>query len=393
MKSVPFEPGASPQVPDVLLVGHGFQSEYESGFANGLAINGWYPALVCSDALAPAALLPTVTRLALRGSQDPRRSRLQKVVNILRYAGALAREMMRARRHAVPVHYIGMFTLAHPLAVIAEALAARALARDWVLTVHNLLPHDRHGALNRLIYRFVYRLPRLLVVHTPRMAHRLEREFGVPERRVLVVQHGINRLLPHDAAARCRLRQQHGLRPSDRLVLFFGNVAPYKGLDWLLQAWEQHMVDDSMVLMVVGRCRDTALRATLHGQMKRLGASRRVSWVEGFVPDDDVPSWFHAADLLVMPYRHIDQSGVVFMALASGLPVVASDVGSLSDYVALTGGRTVPPGDAAALAGALRDVAAHVDDGARHRVMARAEGFLWRHTVQVLLSHYRARSG
>jgi len=69
-----------------------------------------------------------------------------------------------------------------------------------------------------------------------------------------------------------------------------------------------------------------------------------------------VASLFHAADVLVMPYRHIDQSGVIFMALATGLRVVASDVGSLRDYIPPGFGCVVSPGDAGALAEGILSV-------------------------------------
>ena len=73
--------------------------------------------------------------------------------------------------------------------------------------------------------------------------------------------------------------------------------------------------------------RGTATRARRTTQP--LPAAQRAKWSEGFVPTEDVWRYFQGADFLVVPYRHIDQSGVVFMALATGLPIVATDVGSL----------------------------------------------------------------
>jgi glycosyltransferase involved in cell wall biosynthesis len=175
------------------------------------------------------------------------------------------------------------------------------------------------------------------------------------------------------------------LRP---IVLFFGNVARYKGLDLLVQAFERLTVDTSAVLVIAGRCRDETLRQELQAQVAPLLTVRRAFWFDGFVPEEHVLHYFHGADLLVMPYRHIDQSAVVFMALATGLPVVATDVGSLGDYVPLTGGRMVRPGDPAALAAAIEAMLPHAREIDREHVVRQARRFLWVQTVRPLLTVY-----
>jgi glycosyltransferase involved in cell wall biosynthesis len=169
--------------------------------------------------------------------------------------------------------------------------------------------------------------------------------------------------------------------------LFFGVVAPYKGLDLLMDAVEQIDGVDDFRLIVAGRCRDPALRERLREWVRVPRAHARVVWLDEFIPDEVVPGLFHACDVTVMPYRAIYQSGVVFMAIATGCPVVATEVGSLPEDVPATGGMVVPPGDSVALAQAIERVALSSRNG--RRVANEADRYLWANTVRPILHLYR----
>jgi glycosyltransferase involved in cell wall biosynthesis len=91
-----------------------------------------------------------------------------------------------------------------------------------------------------------------------------------------------------------------------------------------------------------------------------------VRWVSRFVPDDEVAAYFERADLVVLPYREIDQSGVLFTALAFAAPLLVSDVGGFAEVAAQGAAALVAPGDAPALAAALGRLLA--DPAARARL-------------------------
>ena len=129
-------------------------------------------------------------------------------------------------------------------------------------------------------------------------------------------------------------------------MLCFGLMRPYKGIDVLLEAWRG--IDDAE-LWIAGmpRMDISSLRAR---------APPNVRFVPRFVTDAELPAYFQRADLVVLPYREIDQSGVLFTALAFGKPLLLSDVGGFPE-VAATGARAVvPAGDPAALREALREL-------------------------------------
>ena len=145
------------------------------------------------------------------------------------------------------------------------------------------------------------------------------------------------------------------------VVLCFGLIRPYKGVEVLLEAWDGGWAAE---LWVVGMPRyDIAgLRA---------GAPANVRWVERFVGDDELAAVFSRADVVVLPYREADQSGVLATALAFGKAVVLSDVGGFAE---LGVGRLVAPGDVAGLRASLAeligDAAAREDLAAGARAAA-----------------------
>src|SRR5215213_5428407 len=96
-----------------------------------------------------------------------------------------------------------------------------------------------------------------------------------------------------------------------------------------------------------------------------------VRFVDRFVTDPEIPAFMRRADLVVLPYLNIEQSGVLYTALAFGRPLVLSDVGGFGEVGAMGAARMVPPGDAEALAQALRELLA--DPAARARLARAAE--------------------
>jgi glycosyltransferase involved in cell wall biosynthesis len=182
-----------------------------------------------------------------------------------------------------------------------------------------------------------------------------------------VVIDGVDRqtFRPGDrAAARARL----GFRPGVRHVLFVGALLPVKGLDVLLDAcarlpgrsapWELHLVGEG------------ALRDRLTRQAAGAGLADRVR-SHGGKPHADLPDWFRAADLFVLPSRSEGTPNVLLEAAACGTPFVATAVGGVPDIAPLGASRLVPAEDpgrlAEAIAAALESPPAPPPAGPRDR--------------------------
>jgi glycosyltransferase involved in cell wall biosynthesis len=211
----------------------------------------------------------------------------------------------------------------------------RALGKRLVLTAHNIDRMQRDGRRSEFLtasLRFLYRQVDYIFVHTEKMRWELERDFGVPHQKIGVIPYGINNAVPVSGIGRTGARQALGLRDDEKVLLFFGNIAPYKGLDLLLDALQ---IVPACRLVVAGRLKQnsTGYWNEIEERITQKGLQDRVIRHIRFIPDEKIELYFKAADVLVLPYRRIYQSGVLFLAYSFGLPVVATDVGDLRNAI------------------------------------------------------------
>jgi len=224
------------------------------------------------------------------------------------------------------------FHCTNPVSLVYLSLLRR-LRTPLVATAHVVTPHERIP-FQQAAYRRVHRLADLVIAHSGFDRRRLVEDFAVDPRRVVVIPHGDYGFFEDagEPADREGARRGFGLEPEDEVALFFGYIREYKGLDLLLEAWPKVVaVRPGARLLVAGdpvrlkpeRRRELEARAT------RLGAVHRFE----YIPFSEVSRYFAAADVLVMPYRHVSQSGVLYLALSLGLPVVATTVGGLPELL------------------------------------------------------------
>lgn len=213
--------------------------------------------------------------------------------------------------------------------------------RPLVLTAHDVLPREpRRGQL--AAQRALYQRMDAVVVHSAHGRDRLVDTLGLDPGRVEVIPHGT---FTHLAGRRDEVALPEELAGvKGPVVLCFGLVRPYKGIDVLLEAWRGVQGAE---LWIVGLPKmDIApLRAD---------APPGVRWVPRFVTDREIPAYFRRAELVVLAYREVDQSGVLYTALAFGAPLLLTAVGGFPEVAATGAAALVPPGDAAALGEQLR---------------------------------------
>jgi len=285
------------------------------------------------------------------GSRTRRAAKLaQHVPDMLRWAAS------RAARRADVVHF--QWLTVQPLDVHLPPLALSPSRRPpLVLTAHDVLPREpRPGQLDA--QRRLYERVDAVVVHSEHGAARLRDELGIDPTRVHTIPHGAFAHLT-ELADPAPLPPE--LAATDKpVVLCFGLMRPYKGIDVLLEAWRG--IEDAE-LWVVGLPKMDI--APLHA-----AAPPNVRFVPRFVVDREIPAFFRRADLVVLPYREIDQSGVLFTALAFGKPLLLSAVGGFPEVAATGAAELVPPGDPTALHTALTGLLA--DPAARERLATAA---------------------
>ncbi len=319
-----------------------FTPPYDHALCAALARRGAQVELVTSRfayAGAPAADGYAIREWFYRRARGQAGSRLRRVAKLAEHVPDMLRYRGLARGADV-VHFQWL-----DLQWLDRYLLPRGAV---VLTAHDLLPREpRIGQASA--QRHLYQAVDAIVVHSEHGRRQLERELSIDPRKLHVVHHGafehLTRLaheqsLPEELAA---VRQP--------VVLFFGLLRPYKGIDTLLDAWRSI---DGAELWLVGRPR-------IPLEPLRAAAAAGVRFVPRYIADAELPAYFRRADVVVLPYlrtERLDQSGVLATALAFGRAIVVSDVGSLGEVAAIGAARVVPPADPAALAAALRELLA-----------------------------------
>lgn len=260
---------------------------------------------------------------------------IRKVFRVSAYYAKLVRYVASARPKIFHVLWNNKFeTLDRTLLM----LYYRFLGKRIVLTVHNVNASRRDSKdtrLNRLTLRIQYQLADHVFVHTQKMKVELTEEFGVQPALVTVIPFGINNAVPNTCLAPLDAKRKLGIHETDKTILFFGHIAPYKGLEYLVAAFKRISARDrNYRLIIAGRPKDCQRYwAAIQDNISREVESGRILLKANFIPDDDTEVYFKAADVTVLPYRHIYQSGVLFLAHSFGLPVIAADVGSLKDEI------------------------------------------------------------
>jgi glycosyltransferase involved in cell wall biosynthesis len=271
-----------------------------------------------------------------RGSREgvgPRRRRLLRAIEHV----PDMRRYRRVAEEADLVHYQWL-----PIPALDRRLLAK---RPRIYTMHWRLP-EADSRIGRALAKLLAEMD-AVVVHSEHGASRLEGDFGVPAERLRVIPHGAFDYLTRqedEVPLPPELREVEG-----PVILTFGLIRPYKGTDVLLRAFSRI---ERAELWVVGMPRMPM------DELRELAdrAQGKVRFVGRFIPDAEIPAFMRRADVVVLPYRNIEQSGVLYTALAFGRPLVLSAVGGFSEIAERGAARSVPPEDPDALAEAITEL-------------------------------------
>lgn len=319
-----------------LLTGGG-DKPYALGLAAALTSTAMSVDFIGSDELNVPEVIenPRLHFLNLRGDQRPEASRASKLLRVSRYYIRLIRYAASAR---APIFHILWNNKIEVFDRTLLMLYYKLLGKRLVFTAHNVNARKRDGNdswVNRLTLRAQYKLLDHIFVHTEAMKTELSSEFCVPESKVSVIPFGINNTVPNTTLSRDQAKRYFGLNSSDKTLLFFGNIASYKGLEYLTAAFAEVSKNlPNYRLIIGGRPKgcESYWRRIEQGILSS-GASDRIIRKIEYVPDEETELYFKAADVLILPYTHVFQSGVLFLGYSFGLPAIAADVGSLREEI------------------------------------------------------------
>ena len=328
---------AGPPIHLISLLTGGGDKPYALGMATALTSVGIPVDFIGSDDLRVPELLsnPRVNFLNLRGAQRPEAGRMVKALRVLSYYVRLICYAATAEAKLFHLLWNNKFELFDRTLLM---LYYKFLGKRVVFTAHNVNSGKRDSNdcwLNRLSLKIQYDLSDHIFVHTNGMKSELVADFRVTEDKVSVIPFGINNTVPNSSLSSAEAKHQLGLSSSDRIMLFFGNIAPYKGLEYLVSVFAELLNKDrSYRLIIAGRLKGSeGYWKQIQQGIARSGIRDRVIERIEYIPDEETELFFKAADVLILPYTRVFQSGVLFLGYSFGLPAIAADAGNLKEEV------------------------------------------------------------
>lgn len=232
----------------------------------------------------------------------------------------------------------------------AALRTAQALGVPCVVGALGSDIHVRSGINDKMTRRTIAGIDALLTVSEAMRQYAI-REFAADPARVHTIINGFNTAVfrPLDQPA---LRAKWGVRPDEKLIVYVGRFVEAKGMRELITAFQQLAQDDPRVtLALVG---DGVMKEELMTLVRSTGLTGRVH-LPGGLPPEQVAEWINAADVLTLPSWSEGYPNVVVEGVACGRPVVATDVGGTREILHERNGILIPPKNAVALTGALRE--------------------------------------
>ena len=208
-----------------------------------------------------------------------------------------------------------------------------------VWTVHNLKPHDRRfNSFQDLVFGLFLRSLSASISLTLAARDQAVKQFAVLQRiPSFVILHGDYRGVYPDGIGKAEGRRSLGVPSDSKVLLFFGQIRPYKDVPRLIKAFEL-LEDQTVHLVIAGHAPD----ANLQDEIIQLARSNpRIHLKLTLISSDRVQLFMRAADLVVLPYRAILNSGAVLLALSFQRPVLVPHIGSMAELQHVFGDRWV----------------------------------------------------
>jgi glycosyltransferase involved in cell wall biosynthesis len=272
----------------------------------------------------------------------------------------------------------------------------RAFTRIKVLFIlDNVIPHERRPG-DRFLTRLAFRWVDGFIVQSEAVRKDLETWFPESKnRKVVFVPHPVYDCYGETGMSREEARVRLGVPKQGKLILFFGLVRHYKGLDILLKAMPaiRDGWNEPIHLLIAGEFYEP--EEIYRDLIRSLDLQESVTIVNRYIPNEEVGICFQAADLLVLPYRSATQSGILQIAQNFGTPVISTTVGGLPEAAdalkgasaVLSSDRLIPPESPEKLADAvIRFFARNPEPPAREGKDADFARETWSRLIQALVS-------
>lgn len=204
--------------------------------------------------------------------------------------------------------------------------------KSYFWTVHNLVGHDsQFPKMEKFMCKLFLRMMDGISVHNQYTIDMLVSDYKVDINKIFLIPHGnyIN-VYPKATSSKIKeLTSQFNFVGKPRVIMFFGQIRPYKGVEILINSFISAQVDNTK-LLICGNVKSKSYESTL---IKRTENYDNIVLYNHFVSDEDLSSYFEVADVVVFPYKNILTSGALILAMSFKKVCLVSNTGSLPELI------------------------------------------------------------
>jgi len=331
----------------ICIIANGFQEDYITNLLNNLKSKVDKIDFIGSSIHSDRKIDPQIQFYNLRGNHHDNESFVEKFVRIFKYFYRLLVYLHKTKAKIIHVQWIRF----HIIEGIFLTLYMKAIGKKVVYTAHDILPRSKNNTYNRIVFKFLYKIQNLIIVHTSYIRTTIITEFKINPSKIYTVAHGIYQREDR-GITREKARKYLGLPDSSIVILFFGIIAEYKGFDILLESLSSIDKKYCFQVLIAGKVK-LEYKSQFEKLVKVYNSDKLVFLVR-YIRDEEVEYCFKAANVTVLPYKEASQSGVMFMSYAYGIPVIAPSLGGFPEDI-LPGktGYLFKPNDSESLAKVL----------------------------------------
>lgn len=258
-----------------------------------------------------------------------------KAKNILRFYFLQTTHLLSKKKRIVHFQWLNRYYITDRVIL---PVIARVRGHKVILTVHNVNSNKRDNNdtyYNRITLQILYNLCNHLIVHTVRSKEELIKDFKINPEKISVIKHGMNNKVTARGINQVDARKELMIEQNLKVVLFFGNIDYYKGLDLLVESisFLSEELKQEIILLIAGNYKSKEYIRHVNELIQQSPLQSQIIPEIKFINDENVEKYFMASDCIVLPYRDIYQSGVLFMAYNFGLPTIATKVGNFENDI------------------------------------------------------------
>lgn len=372
----------------ISIVANGFQEDYTINLVNALVNQGVSVDFIGSNIYQTSLLDGRITFYNVRKEDSKEKNPLKKGLWVSSYFLWYLLYLIRHRRHIIHIQWLRF----NFIDGVFFPWFARFCGHRVVYTAHDVLPHNIDNRKVRRLFRNIYRSQNSLIVHTNFNRNRIIDEFGIRPEKVNVVKHGVYHIPDDQRIDFAHGKRMLGVAEKEYILLFFGIITEYKGLDLLAESMNMLKRSGKKVRLVIAGRIQTGFEEEMAKLKQELG--EEVIYYLRFIKKEEVNMLFGAADATVLPYREASQSGVMFMSFAHGVPVIAPNLGGFPDDVAEGEmGYVFEPGNPVSLSQTIEKTKAHFGlnnaTTRGHIIKLTSEKYQWDESASELIKIYR----